>query len=529
MTPSPSIEFEREIGAHLAQGDFPGAAAAAANCRATWPTERAGWVLGSIAALYSDEKESALALVDEYLARHPGDVQCLLQRAECLMASGRRSEALAAIQSATSGEQTDLVALDAAGNFLFDAGEFTQALAIYDRVVAANSRNARMLERRAAIHRILGHFELAARDLEAMLVISPSDPEALSALVELRQQTADHNHIAALETALRGAPPQGSPALHFALAKSYEDLGEYPKSWRHLSFGNQEQRARLAYNRENDRAVIEQIIAGFPTNEPEAMGQPEGMGHAGQRPIFIVGLPRTGTTLVERIVSSHSQVYSAGELSALSGAIGRMLQRAGTRLEGWGGYGAALSHLDGESIAREYLALSYSRRGDRPRFCDKHPANFFYCGLILRAFPDAHIVHLTRHPLAACYAIYKTRFNNAYPFAYDLDELADFYIGYRRLMAHWHRVLPGRILDVGYEDLVTAQEATTRRLLEYLELPFEPACLQFELNPAPATASASAVQVRQPLYSSSLHQWQHYAEHLAPLRSRLQAGGVQVD
>jgi tetratricopeptide (TPR) repeat protein len=519
-------EFEREIGERLARGDFPGAAATAASCRATWPSERAGWVLGSIAALCNDEKDRALGLVDEYLTLHPSDVQCLLQRAECLMLLGRRSEALTAIQNATAAELTDLVALDAAGSFLFNAGEFTQSLAIYDRIISAHPRNARMLESRAVIHRILGDFDLAERDLLAVLALSPSNPEALSGLVELRKQTVERNYIPALETALRSAPPEASAALHFALAKSYEDLGEYEKSWRHLMIGNPQQRARLAYNRENDRAFFDQIIARFPAkNEPQG----ERSAGQGQQPIFIVGLPRTGTTLVERIIGSHSQVHSAGELAALSAAIGKTLQRSGARLEGWGGYGAALSQLDGDSIAREYLALSYSRRGDQARFIDKHPANFFYCGLILRAFPGAHIIHLTRHPLAACHAIYKTRFNNAYPFAYDLDELADFYMGYRRLMTHWHQVLPGRILDVAYEDLVTQQEVATRRLLEFLELPFEEACLQFHLNPAPATASASAVQVRQPLYSSSLHQWQQYAEHLAPLRKRLEAGGVPVE
>jgi len=146
----------------------------------------------------------------------------------------------------------------------------------------------------------------------------------------------------------------------------------------------------------------------------------------------------------------------------------------------------------------------------------------------LRAFPNSRIVHLTRQPLATCYAIYKTRFQGTFPFAYDLTELGDFYIGYRKLMAHWHRVLPGRVLDVAYEDIVTAQEPTTRRLLEYLELPFEDACLDFHLNPD-ATTTASSAQVRQPLYDSSLLQWRHYAAELDGLRAHLEAAGIAVD
>jgi hypothetical protein len=191
-------------------------------------------------------------------------------------------------------------------------------------------------------------------------------------------------------------------------------------------------------------------------------------------------------------------------------------------------YAAALGQLDGELIAREYLARVRARRGNRPRFSDKQTANFFYCALILRAFPNARIVHLTRHPLAACYAIYKTRFWGTFPFGNDLDDLGDFYIGYRRLMKHWHEVLPGRILDVAYEDVVNAIEPSTRRLLDFVGVPFEEACLEFHRNPA-ATMTASSVQVRQPLYDSSLQQWQNYAAELTPLRKCLEAAGIPID
>jgi len=195
----------------------------------------------------------------------------------------------------------------------------------------------------------------------------------------------------------------------------------------------------------------------------------------------------------------------------------------------WLGYASMLGSVDAGLVAGEYLERARARRGTRPRFSDKQVINFFYCPLIFRAFPQARIVHLTRHPLAACYAIYKARFGaNTYPFAYNLVELGDFYIGYRKLMAHWHRILPGRIFDLAYEDVVTAQEPTTRRLLDYVGLPFEEACLQFHLNPA-STATSSAVQVRQPLYDSSLQQWRHYEAELAPLRKQLEAAGIPVD
>jgi hypothetical protein len=315
--------------------------------------------------------------------------------------------------------------------------------------------------------------------------------------------------------------------LHFGLAKSYEDLGDHAACWRHLSAGNRIERGRIQYDSATDCAVIGRMIAAFPGIEAR---RPD---TTGERPIFIVGLPRTGTTLVDRIIGNHSQVHSAGELSAMPEAVDGALRRATLERtvaasSDEDGLTAALRGLDGQRIAEEYLARARAQRGERPRFTDKLPTNFVYCALILRAFPNAHIVHLTRHPLATCLAIYRTRFDGTYPFAYDLAEIGEFYIAYHRLMAHWHRVVPERILDVAYEDVVTELEPTTRRLLENLGLPFEAACLEFHLNPAPVKTK-SAVQVRQPLYESSLRRWQHYASELAPLRARLEAAGIPIE
>lgn len=522
--PSPG-EFQYEIGVRMNRGDWAGAAAAAEACRAAWPADPAGWLLGSILALLADDKERALALIDERLALDPGDVQCLLQRAECLLALGDRAQSLATADAAAASAHDGAAALDAVGEFLVHAGAHGRALEIYDRIVGAGPGDTSLLAKRAVVHRFLGNFDRAAADYERLLAQSPTDPEALKGLAELRRQSADHNSVAAMKASLSIAPAGSKQAatLHFGLAKSLEDIGDYAASWHHLHAGNTLERARIQYNPETDRAVIDRIIAGFPGVEPVAPDT------TGERPIFIVGLPRTGTTLAERILGSHSAVHSAGELPALSEAVGSAVDLiAPLQARTWLQYAATLGGLDGASIAREYLERARARRGDRPRFTDKQPTNFFYCALILRAFPNAPIVHLTRHPLAACYAIYKTRFGGTYPFAYELGELAAFYIGYRRLMAHWHRVLPGRILDLAYEDLVTAQAPTTRRLLDYAGLPFEDSCLDFHLNPA-STATASSVQVRQPLYDSSLHQWRYYAEELAPLRLRLEAAGIPID
>ena len=424
-TPSfPALsDFEFEIGARMGRRDWDGAAAAAAGCRAAWPADSAGWLLGSIAALFADKKEMALALVEERLGSDSTDVQCLLQKAECLLALGRRAEALSSANEAALHGAKDALALDAVGTFLVYSAEHSRALEIYNQAVDADPKNVAILGKRAEVHRFLGRFDLSSRDHEAVLCLSPGNPDALRGLAELRHQTPDRNSVAAMEAALAAAPAASEDitTLHYGLAKSYEDLSEYAASWRHLSAANKLQRARYHYDPAHERAVIDRIIAGFPKVEPLAPDT------TGEQPIFIVGLPRTGTTLVERILGNHSQVHSAGELAALSEAIGAVVeQKTPVLTEGWLGYATALGDLDGESLAREYLARSRSRRGDKVRFSDKQTANFFYCALILRAFPNARIVHVTRHPLAACYAIYKTRFYGTFTFGNDQAELGDF-------------------------------------------------------------------------------------------------------
>lgn len=523
---NPSLpQFEHEIGARLGRGDLAGAAAAAADCRRAWPSNAAGWLFGSIAMLLAGEKTAALDLVEERLNTEPGDIQCLIQKAECLFALGRRPQAMEAIVTATARASDSAPALDAIGEFLVHAGDHAQALDIYDRVLALDRNDSSILSKRAVIHRFLGKFDLAAADYGQALTLTPHDAEALKGLSELRNQSSDRNSVVAMEAELAAAPTGSKDAatLHFGLAKSYEDMENHAVSWQHLVAGNALQRSWLQYDPATDRAYIEGIVLGFPNIEMLTADT------TGERPIFILGLPRSGTTLVERILSNHSSVHAAGELPALSEAISITAKRLESlAVRNWLDLAAAIPRLDAASIAREYLTLAGPRRGAKPRFIDKQPVNFLYCGLILRAFPNAAIVHVTRHPLAACYAIYKTRFGGTYPFAYDLNELAEFYISYRRLMVHWHHVLPGRILDIAYEDVVTAQEAATRRLLDFSGLPFESACLDFHLNPA-STATASSVQVRQPLYDSSLNQWRHYAQGLAPVRERLEQAGIPID
>jgi hypothetical protein len=186
---------------------------------------------------------------------------------------------------------------------------------------------------------------------------------------------------------------------------------------------------------------------------------------------------------------------------------------------------AESAKLDFTALGDDYLARTRPRTGRTPFFTDKLPLNFLYCGLIARALPGAQMVHVVRGPLATCLSIYKVLFDRGYPFSYDLEELALYYAGYRRLMDHWKQALPGRLIEIEYESLVAQPETEIRRLCSALGIAFDPRCLAFEQNPTPV-ATASAAQVRQPLYADSVTSWRHYARELAPLAARLRASGV---
>jgi tetratricopeptide (TPR) repeat protein len=527
---TPSVAaFEQEIGAHLGRGDIVSAASAARACREAWPSSPAGWLLGSIIALLAGDPGTALRLIDEALTTRPGNSQCLLQRAECLLAVGERSAALSAAEAAAEHAGDVPESLKAIAEFMIQTGELRRAVPLLDRAMTVLDGEPRMhaalLASRASTHQFLGHLELAERDYESALAIDPLVPNAFNGLVELQRQTPEHNWIAQMRQALERlpSPSQSAAGVHFALAKSYEDLGDYRSSWEHLGAGNRIERGFIDYDPALDRDLMQAMQQVFTADEPQAT-------HAAQEsPVFIVGLPRSGSTLIERILSSHPQIHQGGELAAAADAIRSVATNAASPAPtSVREQAARLAALDGRAIATEYLARTRALLPAGMRWTDKQLLNFIHCPLLLRAFPRARIVHVTRQPLAVCFAIYRTRFSGTDPFAYDLTEIADFYVGYHRLMQHYQRILPGRILELPYEQVVRSFEPSVRTLLEFVGLPFDAACLEFHRNPAPVTTTSS-VQVRRPIYASALEHWKHFEPWLAPARARLEAAGIPIE
>ncbi|MDB6088719.1 MAG: hypothetical protein JWN85_1503 [Gammaproteobacteria bacterium] len=469
--------------------------------------------------------DEALRRIELALARTPGNCLLLTQKARCLLGLGHVDQALSVAATARRDDDHDVVTLEALGAFYTIAKRESQALESYDRLLELSPQHPGALFNRAALRRITGDLAGAEADYDAVIRINPHDYEARYNRSDLRVQTHERNHVAELEALLGRTIPEwrGEAQIRYALAKEYEDLGEYEKSWAQLSEGAALRRRNLTYNVERDVQTVDGIRAAFAPR-----GAAAGEGDPNPAPIFIVGLPRSGTTLVERILSSHSTVTAGGELEHFTTSLLEEIEapehrRSLSRQE-------LIEHaarVDVRSLGRRYSQKTRALTGHRPRFTDKLPLNYLYCGLIHRALPRAHIVHVTRHPLAVCYAMYKTLFKQGYPFSYDLNEIGQYYVGYHRLMQHWHAIMPGLIHDLSYEQLIAQQASETRRLLEFCGLTFEEGCLAFDRNPAP-TATASASQVRRPIYNTSVSLWTQYADRLAGLRRQLQMAGVPV-
>ena len=421
--------------------------------------------------------------------------------------------------SASDGESAARLCERAA--VLFRADQVAEALALYERVLVIDPRHHEARRGLAFAYRAVGDIQRAARATAQALELEPRDYELVHLRSTLRRQTAASNHVPELENLLTDGIRGWRGAVHvgYALAKELEDLGEYERSFSYLEAAAGLKRSRTQYDPQADLKMLERIAMHF---DASLLKRHEGQGYSSNAPIFVFGLPRTGSTLVERILSRHPQIHSCGELDTFALELTRRVAaHTGGRAAGREALLAASSQIDLRALGLGYLESVRPALPDKPHFIDKLPPNSLYAGLIHLALPDARMIWVERDPMDTCYAMYKFLFSGAYPFSYDLGELGRYYLAHRRLMQHWVDVLPRRtLLQVRYEALVTDPERETRRLLSELGLPFDAACLAFDHNPLPSI-TGSASQVREPVYRSSVGAWRRYARQLEPLRQLL--------
>ena len=312
--------------------------------------------------------------------------------------------------------------------------------------------------------------------------------------------------------------------MYYAIGKELEDLERWQEAFHYYQLAGDTVASVANYDVGTDIELIDSIIKVCNSDWLATNDKIAGHENSEKSPIFIVGLPRTGTTLTERIVSSHSQVESADETFFMQLLIRRVGGVQGKESMSPAIIAAAAKKNIG-LIAKGYLDVVSYRLGDRPYFIDKLPENFLYLGFIAKAYPRARIIHLRRNPMDSCFAMFKQSF---FKYAYTLDSLGKYYVAYDRLCSHWDNVLKDRIIEVEYESLVSDPEAQIRGLLDKLGLDFEQSCLDFDQNKAPS-ATASAAQVREKAHTRSVGKWKNFAGELQPLKDYLSGAGISVD
>lgn len=404
-------------------------------------------------------------------------------------------------------------------------GDQDQASRLLDRAMVVLGPHPAHLYNRSQMHLYAGRLAQAEADLRLCLAMEPGMAKAHWALSKLPAGAHGDADTQAARLTLSRVPPasQDEVFLRFALFNQLDRIGEHAQAWDELVRGCQAKRALLRYSPDDSLRLFEALRKTFPplATPPEAAGNAPGP----PTPIFIVGMHRSGTTLLERMVGNHSQVSEGGELYDLPAQLRLAVGRH---------FGGPLdvavveqaNALDFASIGNRYLEQVQWRAKGQPFLIDKLPSNFLNVGFIRQALPQARIIHMQRDAMDTCFSNLKELFSNACAYSYDTDELADYYAGYRSTMRHWREAVPGFVLDVSYEDLARDPEGQCRRILGFCGLPWEGGCLDVGGNQR-AVNTASSAQVREPLHQRGIGAWRRYEPQLRGLRDRLAANGIE--
>ena len=406
------------------------------------------------------------------------------------------------------------------GTVLLDLGRSIEAAVAFGQAIALKPDFAAAYNNLGLALKEAGQLAAAARVAERAIRLAPRKTSYYLNLAEVRSFTPGDPYLTTLE-ALAGEaaslPVDDRIHLHFALAKAYEDLGRHDSAFAQLVAGNGLKRGRLSYDEAASLARMDRVRELFTA---DLIGAQRDCGERSRVPVFIVGMPRSGTTLIEQILASHPAVSGAGEVKLLDRAAGMVRDK----LPGTPAFPDMVSLMGGEhfrALGGLYLAELTRRAPGAARITDKMPSNFLFAGLIHLALPDATIVHAVRDPIDTCVSYFARQFVEGQEHTYDLAELGRHHRGYQAVMAHWHRVLPpGRILDVRYEDVVADLEGAARRLVAHCGLAWDARCLDFHRTER-TVQTASAAQVRRPIYQTSVARWRRYERFLGPLLAAL--------
>lgn len=456
----------------------------------------------------------ALRWVNAVLAFMPGHAGALVARARCLRHLDREEEAIEDARRAVAAVPRNPDVHNALGEALQAADRYDEALAAFDTAAelpGTVAETARL--NRATLLMELGRGKDALAAFDDILAANPRCVVAWQGRADIKTFSAGDPDIARMEALLSSDTVQALNdrlCLRFALGKVYMDAGDPVRAFHHLDEGNRMKRATFSFDVKAADRWMRDIAK---TVSASLLKRSEGAGNPSAMPVFVLGMPRSGTTLVEQILASHPLVRGAGEIRALQ-----------TLVAGLGDYPAVLKQATPEALKRlgdDYLARIAPLAQGRRHVVDKMPANFLHAGLIRLILPNAHIIHCRRDPVDTCLSCYTKLFTSEQLFSYDLEELGAFHRSYQTLTAHWRKVLPkDRFIEAQYEAVVDDLEGQARRLVDFLGLPWDDACLNFHKTERPVR-TASTNQVRQPIYTTSSGRWRKYAAHLQPLLAAL--------
>lgn len=504
--------------------------------------------------LRAGRKDEAIATLRQALRENPDNVDALHLLAQAYWGDEARiSDIEALLRRATELAPALVPAWSMLGSLLHDSDRSEEAIACHlhvtkidpdnapawaglgadyaligdmEKSVAAYARSVTLQPGLPGIHTSYAHaLKSMGRQTESLqqyrtaIALKPDFGEVYWSMANLKVFRFEPEEVAAMETQLQREDLSSSADVHFrfALGKAYEDAGDYDRAWEFYHSGNQRQRPHVSYDPAGFEVRHRELTEVFTR---EFLAEHENKGYPSDAPIFIVGLPRSGSTLIEQILASHSQVEGTLELSTL----GEIAVSAGRYRRARDEYPKAVRNLtdrDFRAYGQQYIEdTRIYRTTGKPRFTDKLPNNFSHIGFAHLILPNAKIIDARRHPLDSILGSYKQLFGKGQNFTYDMDELVLYYRQYVEIMRHWHRVLPGKVLEVHYEETVGNLEFQVRRILAHCGLPFEESCLRFHETQR-AVRTASSEQVRQPLYRGALGTWRRYEQHLRPWQEQL--------
>ena len=464
-----------------------------------------------------ERNAEAESLFNLYLQHRPEDDGARFGLAEVLFHRTKAAAACAHLEQLYQRDPRHPAYRNLLAACLAQTGEWDRALGLYEALLVDYDEQPRIWLNYGHALRTLGRTDAATGAYRRAIALRPGFGEPYWSLANLKTHSFSPDDMVGMGRALHsGGAVEDELHLHFALGKALEDQGDYAGSFEHYAAGAAIRRCQSPYDAAATTRRVESYKEAF---DRDLLARAD-LTSASSPAVFVVGLPRSGSTLVEQILASHSEVEGTFELPDLGHLVEEISESFAAQLS----YPQLLNRLEAREfrqLAESYLQrTSVHRKRGAPRFIDKMPNNFFHVGFIHLILPGARIIDVRRHPLGACFSAFKQHFARGHAFSYDLTDLGRYYRDYVDLMTHFDTVLPGRVHRVIYEDLVSSPEAQIRKLLEFCDLPFESSCVQFHETRRPAR-TVSSEQVRRPLYRGALEHWRHYDPWLGPLRSAL--------